>query len=398
MEKASVDSASPKSKMSHKSVHMPDHLSMVVTPAMITDALKSRLPPSQRFDHEMSKHKREAFDLNILDEKCRNSRESLKNTSQKALKSGIARPEDSKVPTYTKCSCSFCGKQQAPDLNVQPPNTDISAKDEKDRNYLLNQFMKHPVDVDFVFIVNRLRNYKQEDYQMYFPVADTVIFHEGVCQFIVRSTRSRDRPPSLKYYLSIPNPISKQKITSLFESRISSSPKSPTISSVPLTEAETGSHSRFPLSSDTRKGVTATSFAPPFRLTLKQATGSETNALITEAKEAMEDTSVIPANTTTITHKMLNEAASSAGNQTHAANSFKRRMQHLFRVHLFKIHRRDSLYHRRSCPTDPAYRVYPDNATDMGKQFLEVFEVHAVLSVDGGRRNPRDPGVVRCQV
>src|SRR3990167_4252065 len=155
MEKISVDSGPALSKGTVQSINLPNYLSTVVTPSMINNALKKRLPASQRFDREMSLQKQHAFELTVLDEKCTKSRESLKKSSQKALRSAKPSTEDAKVPAYKKCICAFCGKHQTFTPDSPTENNDISAKDEKDRSYLFSEFMKPPVDPDFIFIINR---------------------------------------------------------------------------------------------------------------------------------------------------------------------------------------------------------------------------------------------------
>ena len=172
----------------------------------------------ERNKFKQASPKREEFEKLIIDEYIRKYNKTA-GVGEKALRSGVYSKSD-QLSSAVCCECSLCTKNTVtPENHLQKVRTGITKEDEDERARILSTFMPNPADQDFCFIINRLRNYKQEKSLLVFPVSDVVVFYEGVPQFIVRSTKGPGKTPYIKYTTAIEKPISKTAIVKVFDSR-----------------------------------------------------------------------------------------------------------------------------------------------------------------------------------
>ena len=163
-----------------------------------------------------SEVKRVEFRSRVTEE-IQDKRDRGLTTSQEAL-AYVTDTDDCVKDHKGTCPCFFCRREQRIFKEIHIDPDEITALDKENRRLLHSDVLKNPLDRDFCFIMNRLRNFKLEGFDMALPVADTIFFNQGVPKFVVCSVRSKEWP-LLKYFVGTYRQISKTKVQRLIESK-----------------------------------------------------------------------------------------------------------------------------------------------------------------------------------
>lgn len=152
-----------------------------------------------------------------ITEEIQDKRDRGLTTSQEALAYTVD-SEDCMKTQGKSCPCYLCLREQKVIKDIYVDPDEITEADKERRRMLHCEVLRNPLDRDFCFIMNRLRNFKLEGFDISLPVADTIFFVNGAPKFVVCSLRSKDWP-LLKYFVGTYRQISKTKVQTLIESK-----------------------------------------------------------------------------------------------------------------------------------------------------------------------------------
>lgn len=167
---------------------------------------------------QLNQLKRQEYDSEVDSEYCKKYWDWLE-VSPKAMRSSRLPKGQHKSEEFA-CQCSLCSRYlQKYEWDYPRLPDEITDEEREARSELLTNYFKNKIDVDFVFIINRLRNYRQQDMEISIGVTDTCVFMDGLPQLLVRAEKKAGgKYPTLRLYSNEDVKLSKPTITRFFES------------------------------------------------------------------------------------------------------------------------------------------------------------------------------------